>query len=792
MMRIFLPLLLFSAVLSAAEWLEPEATHRLTVDHDVPGECGYLDFKKICLPESVENGLRVYSSQGKRVSVHQYDNEHLLLPSSNRKETYSIYYGYSKRQPFQTWNAKQNPIPDNYRLRQRDVSRRYPNSPDQVGTIDSLKQNSPFVRNRRELWRLIGEFAVARADYMERIHRALVEKSPLEQVACAEFHRAESLLLKKNRSIRSVAADTLETVFLSHFRNRYGSDASRIFFTQRPFDTDRNFITCFFGSLAVEEPGDYEFRLNTNSTRILRLNGKTVLRRFGEFQNPNSYAIGSSDILTVPLSRGSHFFEFLYYKGPIANWAAVSWRRKGQGAFRLLCEDDFAPAIPLFPSVSENREGKRYPVVLRDDSLALYTDKHHAYSLDRYQVLSPSTGYHWELDDKRFESNVNVFALRDPSTPILKLVTDNPDYLPLEIIRKPRTGTKAPLRPDLSLRLWAPYFLYDDEYASVTLEINSGLPVDYVARLTIEAPMNPVFPAQEEYLPISAIPMEHEDRYAKNRILKKSYFLDGRSIQQDFSIDFRLSLPGLLADSKSLRILPVASLPEELQTSPEGLLDAEGRRLLPILHRASLHEIRAWELPRKLGSEWKKHKKVLVIAEDLPGLKDLLTEHFTLRKIELEFLPWSRTSQPSGSAVMETLPAARRRIAATDADGAILIPPSSNRHGILGVREELNMLSLLLEQLSYAKNIRTIVLSTPFPLSPSQFRELGRGELYLHESLRRLRRERGIGFLELNAILRKNPVWTDDAYRDKGEKMIQPPALLPPAVSLIGAEFERK
>lgn len=786
-------LFLLCASLAAAEWHEPEAMYRLTVEHDVTGECGYLDFKKICLPENVDNGLCIYSVSGKKIPVHQYDADHLLLPSSDKSETYYIYYGYSSPRPLQHWDSRQNPVPANYRLRQRDVSRRYPNAPEQVGTIESLKQNSPFIRNRRELWRLTGAFAIARTGYLTRLHEALLRKTPLEQISVAEFREQEKQLFAKDRSIRAVASETLESVFFSHFRDRNGNNASRIFFTQRPFDTDRNFITCFFGNLAIEEAGEYEFRLNTNSTRIFRLNGKTVLRRFGEFQNPDSYAIGSSDILTVPLSRGSHFLEFLYYKGPIANWAAVSWRKKGQGTFRLLTEDDFAPAIPLFPSYSADRNGKLYPIVLRDDSLALYTAKHHAYSLDRYQVLNRgSFPYHWLLDEKRFEADVNVFALRDPSTPVLKLVPENPDFLPLEIIRKPRTGTKAPLRPDLSLRLWAPHFLYDDEYASVTLEINSGLPVDYKALLNIESPvMNPVFHSSEEYLSVSAIPMEHEDRYAKNRILKKDFFLDGRGIQQDFSTDFRLILPGLAADAKSLRILPASELPEELQTSPEGLLDAEGRRLLPILHRASLHEIRVWELPRKLGSEWKAHKRILVIAEDLPGLRDQLSACFSARRIELDFLPWSKSALPSGSVVMETLPAARKRIGSTEADGAILIPPNSDKHGILGFREELNMLSLLLEQLSGAKKMRTVILTTPFPQSPRQFRESGT-ESALHESLRKLKRERGISFLELNAVLRKNPEWSDAAYLSNGCELPLPPALISAAAALISTEFERK
>ena len=101
------------------------------------------------------------------------------------------------------------------------------------------------------------------------------------------------------------------------------------------------------------------------------------------------------------------------------------------------------------------------------------------------------------------------------------------------------------------------------------------------------------------------------------------------------------------------------------------------------------------------------------------------------------------------------------------------------------------MLSLLLEQLSGAKKMRTVILTTPFPQSPRQFRESGT-ESALHESLRKLKRERGISFLELNAVLRKNPEWSDAAYLSNGCELPLPPALISAAAALISTEFERK
>ena len=102
------------------------------------------------------------------------------------------------------------------------------------------------------------------------------------------------------------------------------------------------------------------------------------------------------------------------------------------------------------------------------------------------------------------------------------------------------------------------------------------------------------------------------------------------------------------------------------------------------------------------------------------------------------------------------------------------------------------MISLLLERLSLSGKIRTIVLSTPLPLSPRRYGMLEEKEQKLHKSLRELRRERGISFLELNAILRQDPAWTEENYRKNGEEIALPDSLAAAAASLIEADFERK
>ena len=143
--------------------------------------------------------------------------------------------------------------------------------------------------------------------------------------------------------------------------------------------------------------------------------------------------------------------------------------------------------------------------------------------------------------------------------------------------------------------------------------------------------------------------------------------------------------------------------------------------------------------------------------------------------MKVEFLPWSSSALPSGSALLETLPRIQRQLHSAAADAAVLIPPAKPE-SVLGAREDLNTLSLILELIAAKDSIRRIVLSTPFPdLTETDVRS---EEAERDEALRRLRRERGTGFLELNALLLR------------GENV--PEAFSARAAELIRTEFTGK
>ena len=106
--------------------------------------------------------------------------------------------------------------------------------------------------------------------------------------------------------------------------------------------------------------------------------------------------------------------------------------------------------------------------------------------------------------------------------------------------------------------------------------------------------------------------------------------------------------------------------------------------------------------------------------------------------------------------------------------------------------EERNAIAMLLELFLNRKEIRTVFLSTPFPLAPRTYSLYEEMDRHFGENLRKLKREKGLRFLELDAILRRNPAWTEEAYTVRGEKTALPHGLVEDAVEILASEIEGK
>ena len=125
-------------------------------------------------------------------------------------------------------------------------------------------------------------------------------------------------------------------------------------------------------------------------------------------------------------------------------------------------------------------------------------------------------------------------------------------------------------------------------------------------------------------------------------------------------------------------------------------------------------------------------------------------------------------------------------------DAVLLIPLALDRHGNLGIREEMNAIAMLAEVFINRKGIRSVFLSTPFPLAPDLHADYAEADRRYGEYLRKLRREKGLRLIELDALLRKSGEWTSDAYSVNGEKTGLPYGLTDASVEILSSEIEGK
>ena len=787
---------LFPSRAIATGWREQYANFRLTVLHERSDQPGFLNLRTLCIPGKIENGIRIYrESDWKPVSFHQYDAFHALVPPSDKPVKYEVYYDFSFPQWRKRWNPRKKKFPPLFNLRQHDVRITIPASPLKMAEYESRKGFNPYSRTRRVLWREIGHLMTAQARLFSSLRDNHLTEKNLEKVSAEEYKNAGEKFSVALKSYRKASREYLNELFFSPFKRKSsGRNIPRIFFTSRPFDTDRTFLTCFKGGLIIPEDGTYEFRLNSNSTRILLIDGKEVYRKTGVFKSSDSASIGNTDLLSLELRKGTVFLEFIYYKEQSATWASLSWRKKGDPNFRLLASDDFAPALPLVPVKLEDYSKRRYPLIRRDDSFALYNAKDNPYSMDRFIVLSPDVFFwKWELDGSNVSSDFKYLLLH-PGKSILNFQPDTRSgYTGFSIPLRKRGGEKVPVKPDISMKFRIPHFLYDDESCTLTLEILSSIPTEYSLRFTGKiSPLNPCLNSFDEILTVPSMPMEGVNRYAQSVVLKWNYPLEcSKLTETGLSADYAISIPPLEFDRKSFLIAPVSSLPE-LTTNSEGLCDREGRKVIPLLHRMSLHEVRSWELLRRVETTFHQVKKLLVIAEDFGDFRKELEECLKKHDIELEFIPWRKRMTPSGSAALETIPLIMRHLKRSDADTAILIPPGTVRHGIIGPDAEFYAAAMITELLLNKESIHSVFLSSPFPFAPDEENSLGKGEESFCENLRKLRREKGVRFLELNTILKKHSLWTRESYQLNGIGSPFPLGLARYSAEVIASEIVRK
>lgn len=698
-------------------WHAEKARYRLTVEADKPDTWMYLDDRVLCLPCGLENGAEVYDEAGKKQKYYRFANGGIQFDQAKEPRRLYVYFGF--------------PAPEN--------GKKPPG-----GGLGRKIQNDPLILRQAGI-----DFGLMPEDWRKHMldqakNKAKDEKAE-EKDREAAAKRAEELEAMKDDP--KAAADGIE----AELKGKFGAETTDIrpgstFLDHRIYEAYENIAIAYKGGLVVPESGDHEFRITTNATRILSVGDRTLIREFGSSDNP------ASNTASVHLEAGLHPFMAIYHRHIGDFIFSVEWKRPGDADFSLLTERDFSSAPPVRVLKLEDRDGGRYPLYRQDARYVLHLDKMRRAALRELSALDEaSAGCRLEAGGKVFSPDQVFFITPDDSGEEIGLVPpEGSGLLRMSFRVKPVDKRFFPIDPSVQMTLWAPIFLYDDETLELTREIRSriplALPLELEETRTAASENGTSTETRRKVLPLPEFRLAGFDRFAQDIAMKESRPLDGVEMTQSpLDLAWSVGLPGFTFDSAEIAVVPAAEL-KDFTVGEDGLRDRDGkRRIVPLLHRPTLHELRAWELPKTLAAGLKPIRKALAAAEDRDGFGDALRAEFKKHGVELEFFPWKRAQ--SGRDTLESLPDLVRAIRATHAGRILIVPPSSPRRLILSTREESRIAAFLLQVVHDGSQVSGAALTPPIVFDAAE--SVPRRDSELTAELRAFQRMYGAEFLEL-------------------------------------------
>lgn len=706
----------------AAAWHAEKAGYRMTIEADKPDAWMFLDDRVLCLPADLDEGMEVYDETGQKQKFFLFRNGGVQFDQSKEPRKLYVYFGFPRPE-----NGRKPPFPN--------------------GGLEHKIQNDPLILRQSGI-----DYGLMPEDW--RRHNLDPAKSKAADEKAEEKDREAAKKRVEELEALKDKPEELENRIDADLRGKFGADTTEIrpgntFLDHRIYEAYERIALAYKGGLVVPESGDYSFRITTNATRILNLDGKTLVRKFGASPGP------SSDTVELHLDAGLHPLLAIYHRISGDYIFSVEWKRPGDTDFSLLTERDFSPAPPVRVLKIEDKDGGVYPLYRQDIRFVFHIDKtRHAALRELTPLDKDSAGCRIAVDGKESADDQTFFAVPDDgkSEVELRLVPPEGSGLSQMAFRvKPPDKRFFPIDPSVSMTLWAPIFLYDDESLELTREILSRVPAPLQLELaetdrTVAADGKETEKASREIIPLPEFRLGSFDRFAQDLSLKTSFPLDGASMAQSpVNLTWTASIPGFVFDSAGFAVVPVKEL-KDFTVGADGLYDRDGkRRIVPLLHRPTLHELRAWELPKTLAAGLSPVRTVLAAAEDRDGFGDALKAEFAKHGVKLEFIPWKRSQ--SGRDTLESLPGLFNAIRTTHADRVLIVPPSTPRRLILSTREESRIAAFLLQAVHDCSGVSGTVLTPPLVFDTEE--SSARRDAELTSELRAFRRMYGAEFLEL-------------------------------------------
>lgn len=776
-------LLLIACRMLAAEdlvfWHDPAAAFRIRVLQEASDVPAVLDDRHLCLPVPLKNNVRAYDADGNLKPAHYFAAGAVFLPPVKKAQELYLYFGYTKKMP----NPSFYGLESNSRLAILQSAH--------MQVYHTKEWRRFMIRTRRERFHnFVKYFKFTRCtnkkcghitsmvrrcrnsvfpfcarNIMYRYQNAktlLWAKDPMlpYRITCCRgillrpdfalmptnhnlchFNRCSSYInrfvkerermradIRKYRATPPAQGMEESLLNISTISMQRGVlDSGQIYMTRRPTDTGLRSLLYFRGKLYVPETGQYTFRVSTNATHLLSIDGKCVIRRFAE-DMPRRGATYTDH--TMKLEKGLHEFLLCYHKQRVGTMIYAAWKKQGASVFEILSEENFSPGLPVIPLAIESQSGLRYPVVKFQDKFAFYTSK-----LGRKVVWRFDGDAGYLFQGKKYPSNSNLF-LADPENPDFTLLPADPAFSPMKIAPHPRKTERISLPVSLDLHLHLPDFIYDDEKLNGTWEIRTRLPF----------PVKPVLTRLPDGKSTEIdLPAHHSggiDRFSSDFLLKKDFPLWNTSFR-DFQ--YQLALPGMTFKTLGVRYLRPGT--DESFTYQYGnFYGANGDKIIFVLHRPQLHELRKWSLPRQLAGGLKKTQKLCIIGDLDDKVKQTLQTSFRAAGITLKIIPVLPTTETAGSPLPESLCSISRSLKEEKPDTVLIIPPALSKARNHSMRSELRCIAYLLEQARNMESVRRILLTTPIPDGADLQNDYAL-------QLRSLKRDYGVTCLELTAYL---------------------------------------
>lgn len=778
---LFLIPFLMTAVDHAMFWHDPAAAYRIRIRQEVSDVPAILDDRHLCLPASLKNNVRVYDPDGNVVPAHYFADGAVFLPPVTKEQEFYLYFGYSKKMPnpsfygldtnrrLSIYQSAHLPI---YRIGDwrgfmiRQSRERFTNFLKWFKYTPCTNQKCHYILNVRYKcrnallpfcgWNVISRYHKEKTllwakdpllPYKITCHKALLMRPdfalmPGNHDQChitrvrKHLQRFNGERDRMNNEIRKINATPPEQGMENSLLNvslksmqRGILDSGQIFMTRRPTDTGLRSLLHFRGKLHVPVTAEYTFRVSSNATHLLVIDGKCVMRRFAEHMPRRGETYTDC---TLKLEKGLHDFLLCYHKESVGTWIYAAWKRPDTPVFEILTEENFSPGIPVIPLAMESQSGFRYPIVKFQDKYDFYTSK-----LGRKAIRMFRGNTNYLFNGKSYPPQHNLF-LTDPEKADFILLPEDKTLSPMKVAPHPRKTARISLPVSLDLHLHLPDFIYDDEKLNGTWEIRSRLPFPVSPQLTR-------YPGERTTIHLPAHQSGGIDRFSPDFLLKKEFSLWNTGFQ-DFK--YELSLPGMIFRTCAVQFRRPAA-PGDFTYRYGNFYTENGEKLLFVLHRPRLHELRKWSLAQQLAGGLRKTEKLCLIADLDQNTKELFQKTFRKKGIELKIIPALPEGKNAGSPLPENLCSISKQLNAEKPDCVLIIPPSLNKAQNHSMRTELRCIAFLVEQAKNMASVHRVLLTTPFPdraVDPERQTDYA-------NQLRSLKRDYGIFMLELTAYL---------------------------------------